>query len=131
MNRPQDGETGSSLLEVIVAFAIIMFGVAAFGEALTGAYRAARRTKLQATTLAFAQSHIDTLGLDGPLTDGTTTGRYSQGQQWRLVVSSLATYEADRGAAQRPAYWIILDVADRKGAAVVRLQTAKVVPQPR
>lgn len=133
-------EAGFSLIEVIVALAIIAFGLAAFSHAIGGTYRAAQRTKLQAITLSHAQSHLDSLGADGPLADGQSSGKYADGMPWRLTITALTSETKDRdepdsdpaqsrpvapGGDARP-YWVVLETFDRQGVALVRLETAKV-----
>ena len=134
---------GFSLIEVIVSLAIVAFGLAAFSQAIGGSYRAAQRTRQQAVALSLAQSHLDTLGVEGGLDDGLSTGKYSNGMPWRLTVAPLVApaettlkAELDRPPVA-PAiedtipYWIVVEAFDLQGRPLVKLQTAKLGKVPR
>jgi general secretion pathway protein I len=130
------GDGGFSLIEVIVALAIVAFALAAFGQTLGGAYRVSGRTHLQAAALAYAQAHLDTLGADGTLASGDSTGRYANGMPWRLSIAPLAALGPGSLADVRPKaaadelapWWIVLEAFDAGGGTeLVRLETAKVL----
>ena len=144
--RPRDevasNEHGFSLMEVIVALAIVAIGLAAFSKAISSAVKAAQRTRLQAIALADVQSHLGSLGVDGPLDEGRTSGRYPDGLHWRLDVAALSERPgASDGAGANPAahasgqirsYWVILETFTASGTSLVKLQTAKLAkPAPR
>ena len=134
-------EAGFSLVEVIVALAIVALGLAAFSRAISGSYRAAQRTKLQEIAISHAQSHLDLLGVDEPLAGGQTAGKYSDNMPWRLTIAALTSGNRNRDdpdadpAQSRPAeqgdnarpFWVVLETFDLQGVALVKLETAKVI----
>lgn len=131
-------EHGFSLIEVIVALAIVAFGLANFSQAISTSVRAAQRTRLQAIALADIQSHLNSLGVDGVVEVGRSTGRYRDGLPWRLDVSALteqafapASGEANLApafsAGQIRCYWVVLEAFNSSGSPLVKLQTAKLV----
>lgn len=126
MTRDASSDSGFGLVEAIVALAIIAGGLAAFCQATGNAYRTAARLKINAAALAIARSHLDLLGQDGALEAGVTTGRYGNDLPWRLTVSALLPGNSDTASASRP-YWLMLETFDRRGAPLVKLETAKLM----
>ncbi len=74
--------------------------------------------------LVLARTHLDSLGSDGTMQVGSVTGTYVNGLPWRLEVSALSTGSSGTEAAYRP-FWVILEVFDRSGITLLKLETAK------
>ena len=88
--------------------------------------------------MADVQTHLDSLALEGVLTEGQTSGRYADGLSWRFAVTALTAKPSsaidDDDSAQSSVagggvypYWIGLETVSSKGALLVKLQTAKLV----
>lgn len=82
----QDGCAGFTLLEVIVAFAIVALALVVllgvFSQGLSGS-AASERTSL---ALLRAESRLAALGVSAPLDAGRRDGAYPDGARWRTVV---------------------------------------------
>ena len=117
-------DAGFSIVEVLVALAIIALGLAAFCQAAGNSYRAAAGLKIRAAALASTRSHLELVGVESPLLDGIFVGRHGNGLPWRLTVSTLAPATGATGGTSR-AYWVALETFDRRGASLVRLETIK------
>ncbi len=87
-NRPafrRDGR-GFTLLEVLVAFTIFAVSFAAILQIFSTGARNSRVSQAYAVALGHAQSQLDRLGLETPLTPGETSGLLEDGMSWRLTV---------------------------------------------
>jgi hypothetical protein len=96
-------------------------------ETIGEAYRASQRSKSYAASIIAARSQLDRVGMDDPLQSGSFTGTYSNKARWRMTVTPLDK-KGPKGA-QPPnsaAYWISLEVLDRRGKDLFVLETAKV-----
>jgi hypothetical protein len=77
------------LLEVIVAFAILVLGLAGlFGSVSIGTHAAAFADRQRAASVA-AQSLIAELGRSRPIEDGASEGDLAEGQHWRIEIERL------------------------------------------
>jgi prepilin-type N-terminal cleavage/methylation domain-containing protein len=117
-------QSGFSIMEALVALAIIAVGLTAFTKAVSSSYRTAARLKLSVAALTSARSHLDAVGQTGPLEDGVFTGSYPNDLPWRLSVTALADAPRPPAAGARP-YWVVVEAFDRRGVRLVKLETAK------
>lgn len=119
-------DDGFALFEALIALVIVSVGMAAFYFAIGGSYRGQARVKGYAATLEQARSQLDGMGTDAPLEAGTFSGTYPGGLSWRTTVTALDNPAASDTRLKSPAFWVVLEVFDRRGISVVRLQTAKI-----
>ena len=126
----RDGEEGFFLLEVLVAFTIIAFGLVMFSAALTTQYRQLAEISMRESTLTHAQSHLETLGAAASLRPGDSTGTYVNGARWRLAVGEVATGDGGAKPSAHPLL-VVLEAFDRAGHRVVHLKSVKLVPAQR
>lgn len=108
---PRRGARGFTLLETLIAFAIMAAGLAvligAFGDGIGGARAAAARLAL----VEAAQDRLATVGATLPLVPGTREGR-DGAIGWRVVI---APAEAVGPPAGPRLYDVTVDVADTSG----------------
>jgi len=116
-------DAGFTLVEVIVAFAIVTMVLAALYFSIAGAYRGYAHAQVREQALALARAHLDMIGLEEPLQPGESTGTYETGVVWRLAIESVKT-ETHKGRAFR----IQLEALDHGGQPLLRLETFKLVP---
>jgi type II secretory pathway pseudopilin PulG len=124
MRRPATTESGFGLVEAIVALAIVSLALTTLYRALSSAVHTAARVQVHDAALVLARTHLDSLGSDGTMQVGSVTGTYVNGLPWRLEVSALSTRSSGTQAAHRP-FWVILEVFDRSGITLLKLETAK------
>src|SRR5713101_3598620 len=113
-------DAGFTLVEVIVAFAIVTIVLAALYQAIAGAYRGYARAQVREQTLALARAHLEAVGIEGPLQPGETTGRYATGVVWRLAIEPVET-ASYKGRTFR----ILLEALDHGDQPLLRLETFK------
>ena len=129
MKGPPSSDNGFGLFEAIVALAIASLALSALYRSLGGAVRAAGTVQEHGTVLAMARSHFDSLGSDGLLQAGATSGAYGNGATWRLLVTPLSNQPVGVGPKMRP-YWLSLEAFDRRRNLLLKLETAKVARAP-
>ena len=81
-----DRETGFTLVEVLVAFAILSIALLALFSGLSTALFGDRRAEFTRIALRLARAELETAGVSSPLTPGETTGRFENGMEWKLSV---------------------------------------------
>ncbi|WP_312238994.1 prepilin-type N-terminal cleavage/methylation domain-containing protein [Stenotrophomonas sp.] len=90
-------QRGYSLLEVIVAFALLALALTLLLGSLSGASRQIRQADLRSRAVLHAQSLLAVTGIEAPLQAGHSTGQWEDGRyRWELDV---APYVEPRGAA--------------------------------
>jgi general secretion pathway protein I len=87
-NNPAS-EAGFSLLEAIVACAILALALGAVFGAGRNALKAATGTSRHTEAILEARSLLDRLGADFPLSEGTFEGLSESGRAYRLTVSQV------------------------------------------
>jgi general secretion pathway protein I len=113
-------EAGFTLIEVVVAFAIVTIILAALYQAIAGAWRGYARVQVREETLALARAQLEAIGIEEPLQPGERTGTYATGVAWRLTVEPVAT-ASSRGRA----FSVLLEALDAGGKPLLRLETLK------
>lgn len=78
---------GFTLLEVLIAFALLAVTLGATHQVFGSGLKAVERAEQRAVAGLHAQALLDRLGLDLPLRPGTTEGRFEDGQAWRLTIA--------------------------------------------
>lgn len=119
------GDGGFALFESLIALVIVSVGMAAFYLAIGGSYRGQARVKGYAAIVEQARSQLDRMGVDAPLEEGTFSGTYPGGAQWRATVTALDKPVTADPLLKPGAYWVLLEVFDRRGVGVLQLETAK------
>jgi general secretion pathway protein I len=113
-------DAGFTVVEVIVAFAIVTIVLAALYQAISGAYRGYARAQVREQTLALARAQLEAIGIEQPLQPSESTGTYATGVTWRLAVEPVET-AAYRGRAFR----ILLEALAPGDKPLLRLETFK------
>lgn len=124
-------DEGFSLIEAVVALAIVGLAMTAFYRAVGGSYGMQARVTLLSSSVELAQSHLDGIGVVTPLAPGTWEGVYNTGFSWHLEIAPVGKggegkASLDGGAPVPSAYWVVLRVKDRRGHTVLQLETARV-----
>jgi len=81
-------EQGYSLIEVIVAFAVLALALTLLLGTLSGGVRQVRESADAGRAALYAQSLLDSIGMDEPLTPGRSTGEFDGGRyRWELGIT--------------------------------------------
>jgi general secretion pathway protein I len=107
-------QRGYSLIEVIVAFALLALAMTLLLGSLSGAARQVRTADAQGRAALHAQSLLTAAGIEAPLAAGRRQGDWEQGRyRWTLEVTP---YLEPRQTAPDAALWQ-LDLQVRWGQA--------------
>lgn len=90
MRRPHNNPTaqrGFTLLEIVVAFVIFGLIFATVLKILSGSLRNTQRSAEYTQAALWAQSRMDTVGIDPPLEDGSYDGEFDDNYRWELDIS--------------------------------------------
>ena len=117
-------DRGFTVIEVLVAFAIVAIVLTALYQAVACAYRGYARVQVREQTLALARAHLEAVGIETPLQPGESTGTYATGVAWHLTVEPVET-ASYKGRAFR----LLLQALDPAGQPLLRLETFKLDPQ--
>jgi prepilin-type N-terminal cleavage/methylation domain-containing protein len=119
---------GFTLLEALVAFAILALALSQLLAGVGGGARSESRADFLLRAARHGASQLDALGADGAIPLGDSTGRYDDGLVWRLTVRQGRTIKGPTGAviaASFPARLIIERPSGYADAFV--LSTVKVI----
>jgi general secretion pathway protein I len=86
LSRKQKREAGFTLLEVIVALAVLSVSLTLVLRTLSGGFHHQRQAALLAQKAALAQSILARIGSDLPLAAGGQSGSSTNGLAWEIQV---------------------------------------------
>ncbi len=123
-------QAGFTLLELLVAFAILAVAMAATLQAFSGGLDAARRTESASEALAAARSLLDRVGTEIPIEPGRYRGGEERGTSWSIRIERRNS-PLDR-LAQPERFYALFDVmvtAAVPGSEPVSLATVRLAPE--
>ena len=86
MNFPAR-QRGFTLIEIVVAFAILALGLGIAMQIASGAMRNARQAATRTDAALYAQSLLDTVGVGERLKEGSSSGDFNDQFAWKLDAS--------------------------------------------
>jgi general secretion pathway protein I len=131
--RPAEGHSstpGFTLIEILVALAILAVILAVFAQVLSGSVLSARRIDAETQALLVARSTMERIGRDLPLQPGATSGKLAGGGRWSLRISPATV--AGRPAANLTGvttYLVVLTVTTPPFSPIT-LTSLRIVPLP-
>jgi len=128
-------ERGFSLLEILVAFVILALAMGVIMRIFSGALNNIGTVDHHAHAVLVAESVLDSLGVETPLTEGELAGEDGQGYRWHALVSRYVDANAVLDDLSNPLilYQIALDVnwgAEGTNAPGLHLTTLRAAPKP-
>lgn len=95
---------GFTLIEALVAFAILALALSQLLSGVSGGVRNESRADFLLRATRHGSSQLDALGANGKPPAGETRGRYDDGLVWSLVVEPGVTVRGPTGAAAAESY---------------------------
>ncbi|MGO9772920.1 MAG: prepilin-type N-terminal cleavage/methylation domain-containing protein [Roseiarcus sp.] len=102
---------GFTLIEALVAFAILALVMAQLLSTAGGAALNESRADFLLRASRMGQSHLDALGIASPIAIGETSGRYDDGLLWSLIVEPGRAVSKSTGASVVASYWARLTIS--------------------
>jgi prepilin-type N-terminal cleavage/methylation domain-containing protein len=103
--------SGFTLVEILVALAILGVILAAFAQVISGSLLSARRIDSETDVLLFARSTMERLGRDLPLRPGRSHGTLAGGGGWDLSITpATITGRQAPTVARLASYLVVLTV---------------------
>jgi len=127
IDRSRAGERGFTLIEVLVAFAILAVGLGFLMHVIANVVGRTAEADLRVGALQVAQSLLDRVGVDVPLADGPSEGESADRYHWQLQIEPYGE-EEDRQNWPVAAHRVTVTVAwgDHGG---LMLSTLKLGPK--
>jgi len=91
-------QRGFTLIEIIVALAILAVALTALFQAFSGGLRVTTATERQAAAVMLARSLLDRVGEDIPLAAGEQAGVSEDGQRWSIAIAPSPLIAPERRA---------------------------------
>jgi general secretion pathway protein I len=107
--RIPERQRGFTLLETLIAFAILSIALTVLFRAFSNGMEASRRTEGWVDAIATARSLLDRVGGDIPLRQGDLSGQENGDLAWRLHIELAA--EAQRAVTALPVALYQVDVS--------------------
>lgn len=85
-SRARKSERGFTLLEVIVAFAVVALALGAVFQIFSTGLRSAVVTENYNMATLLAESKLTAMGIEAPLAAGDQSGTFANGYRWQTTV---------------------------------------------
>ncbi len=121
---------GFTLVESLAAFAILTAVLAQLLQGVSGAARNEARADFLIRAARQGASQLETLGADGGMPVGVTSGRYDDGLIWRLDVALQNVIKGPPGAPTTSSYVADLAISRPDGNGALTLSTVKIISAP-
>ncbi len=133
MSEPRTNDLGFTLMEVLIAFAILALSLGTLYQLYGGALARHHGEAARIEAMRAAQSTLAELGVTRPVVAGTSETFPSADERWVVTVTSDMVSGAEAGAAA-PGTWITVAVtasgANAAGTRPVSLSTYMLVSAP-
>ena len=133
--RPRGrGAAGFTLLEVLVAFAVLAVALGAAMEIFSTGLRSARAAHGYTIATLLAESRLESVGVEDQLSEGETSGAWDNGYRWRVDVRPYELEDDELDTPTLPDAFAVTVTVWRDGAGTagsVTLTTLRLVPRER
>jgi len=126
--RRRRRQPGFTLIEIIVALAILAVALGALFQAFSTGLRATTVTDRQAAAVMLAQSLLDRIGQDIPLAAGEETGVSEDGLRWSIAIAPSPLITPERRADSPLLPFDVAVTVAGEGGRPVTLTTLRLAP---
>ena len=121
---------GFTLLEVLIAFAILAVTMAALMQAFSQGLRSLEVAEDYATATMLARSKMTEVGPIIPIEEGEHTGDLANGWQWHVVVQPFVGEESTTGELTAPRLYDVQVAVERDEVPLAELRSLRVGAEP-
>ena len=131
---PTERSRGFTLLEVLIAFAVLAVALGVAFEIFATGLRGARSADALTRAVLIAESRLAGVGAETELTPGQSAGETDDGIRWRINIAEPPAAGGDDERLDTPSRPILLDIAvtvswrDVGGGQSFVLRTSRLVP---
>lgn len=127
-----DGCRGFSLLEVVVAFAILAVSLGVLYQIFSGAAQRASLLQQYNHAVSLAESKLARIGTEEPLVAGRFSGEFNADYRWDSTVEALEAKRADSRERLSPFYQVTVAVTrtQTEHVPLVTLTTVRMGAEP-
>jgi general secretion pathway protein I len=101
---------GFSLVETLVAFAILAIVTGMVLRATTGALHNSAQAAFQQQAVRLARSHLAMLGITSPVVAGVTRGQFAEGPVWQQNVTVVAGATGPNARQDPVGFWVTVTI---------------------
>lgn len=132
MRRSSQGSAGFTLIEVLVAFAILAVSLGVLAHILSSGLRGGRVSEAYSTATMLAESKLATIGVEEALVAGETAGSFNDQYRWQVDVRPYDEEQINATDIPVDAYEVTVTVAwdASSGQRSVSLATLRLLPKP-
>ncbi len=105
-----DRRRGFTLLEVLVAFAVLAVALGVAFEIFATGLRGARSADALTRAVLIAESRLARIGVETELTPGESEGETDDGTRWRIEIHDQPAEDGDEERVVTPSLPILLDI---------------------
>ncbi len=129
-----DRRRGFTLLEVLVAFAVLAVALGVAFEIFATGLRGARSADALTRAVLIAESRLARVGVESELTPGESEGETDDGTRWRIEIHDQPAEDGDEERVVTPSLPILLDIivtvswGEAAGRQSFVLRTSRLAP---
>ena len=129
-----DRQRGFTLLEVLVAFAVLAVALGVAFEIFATGLRGARSADALTRAVLIAESRLARVGVETELTPGESEGETDDGTRWRIEIHDQPAEYSDDERVVTPSLPVLLDIivtvswGDAAGRQSFVLRTSRLAP---
>ena len=129
-----DRQRGFTLLEVLVAFAVLAVALGVAFEIFSTGLRGAQSADVLTRAVLVAESKLALVGSEIELTLGETQGETDDGMQWRIDIREQPPQEGEDERVETPSLPLLRDIVvtvsweDAAGPRSFELRTSRLAP---
>ena len=129
-SRRQEGDGGFTLLEVLIAFAILAVALVALIQAFSQGIQGSRVAEERAIAIMLARSKLAEVGKSIPLEESELTDEFSNGFGWRLIITAMDSSEVGLAGSTAVQIFNVGVSIERDDVELVKLHSLRLGASP-